>query len=119
MAKNKSPTSGPPPAEPTAAAKLTVKVGPAQLAEGTVPPEHARHLITTFGILGCMFSGIGGVVLTLHVAAGLTTLALAELALTLAATVLIAVCDRAAARRKSELRNLPEGRVQIPGKRSS
>src|SRR5690348_7171205 len=82
------------PEPPTAAARLVIKVGPAQLAEGTVPPDQARHLITTFGILGCIFSGIGGAVLTLHVAPARSALAFAELAIALAGAALIALAGR-------------------------
>jgi len=101
MGKNKSPTAGLVLAElPTAAAKLTVEVGPAQLAEGTVPPGQARHLITTFGILGSILSGIGGVILTLHVDRSLIALAFAELAVALAGAALIAACGHVPGRRK-------------------
>lgn len=68
---------------------------------GTVPPDQARHLVTTFGILGSVFSGIGGVVLTLHIAPRLGGLALAELVLALAAAVLIAACGRHQGDRKN------------------
>jgi hypothetical protein len=117
--KNKSPTTAPVLAElPTAAAKLTIKVGPAQLAEGTVPPDQARHLITTFGILGSVFSGIGGAVLTLHVAPTLIALAFAELALAFAAVALIAACGHVSASRLSDHGRTTEGQPQLRGRRS-
>ena len=120
MEKNKSPTTAALLAElPTAAAKLTIKVGPAQLAEGTVPPDQARHLITTFGILGCTFSGIGGAVLTLHVAPTLIALAFAELALAFVAAALIAACGHVAASQPSEQRGIAAAQPQQRGKRSS
>jgi hypothetical protein len=113
MEKNKSPSSRQVLAElPTAAAKLTIKVGPAQLAEGTVPPDQARHLITTFGILGCDFSGIGGVILTLHVAPTLIILAFAELAITLASAALIAACGYIPASRPGDHQQSTERQPQ-------
>jgi hypothetical protein len=119
MEKNKSPTTAALLAElPTAAAKLTIKVGPAQLAEGTVPPDQARHLITTFGILGCTFSGIGGAVLTLHVAPTLTALAFAELALAFVAAALIAVCAHVPASRPSDHPGIAAGQPRPAGKRT-
>lgn len=109
------PTHQPGPDDLTPAAKLIIKVGPSQLAEGTVPPEQARHLITTFGILGCVFSGVGGAVVTLRISASLTTLAFAELVLALVAAVLIAIGSRAAAKksaghRRSKVRERRSGR---------
>ncbi|MGD0606150.1 MAG: hypothetical protein ABSA53_21505 [Streptosporangiaceae bacterium] len=101
MGRTKPPTPEPVSDDPTPAAKLTIKVGPSQLAEGIVPPEQARHLITTFGILGCVFAGVSGAVLTLHIAANLTTLAFAELVLALTASVLIAWCGRKSKRGSS------------------
>jgi hypothetical protein len=111
VGRNRPPTLEPVPDNLTSAAKLTIKVGPSQLAEGTVPPEQARHLITTFGILGCVFSGVGGAVLTLHIAASLTTLAFAELILALVASALIALCSRATARRPDPQPSIPAGRT--------
>ena len=120
MEKNKSPTTAAMLAElPTAAAKLTIQVGPAQLAEGTVPPDQARHLITTFGVLACIFSGIGGVILTLHIDPTLIALAFAELALAFVGAVLIAACGRAPASRESEHHGISPGQSQPSGKRSS
>jgi hypothetical protein len=114
MAKNKSPTADLMLAErPTAAAKLTIKIGPAQLAEGTVPPDQARHLITTFGILGSIVSGIGGAVLTLHVAPTLIALAFAELVAALAAAALIAVCGHVPANGESDQTKGTEGQPQL------
>jgi hypothetical protein len=77
-------------------AELMISVGPAPqqwgTAGGLVPADQAHHLITTFGILGCVTTGTGGAVFTLQ--ADGTTLAYAELALALIAAVLIAVCGR-------------------------
>jgi|SRR5690242_18524161 len=103
------------PEPPTAAARLVIKVGPAQLAEGTVPPDQARHLITTFGILGCIFSGIGGAVLTLHVAAAPSALAFAELAIALAGAALIALAGRVAVRRRDDHSRTGAGPSWHPG----
>jgi hypothetical protein len=103
MAKNKSPTTGPVPADPpTSHAELTIKLGPTELAKGTVPADQARHLITTFGILASVCSGIGGAVLTLRAAPAPTVLVLvlAELVVALAGATLIAACGRAPAKRK-------------------
>ena len=118
MEKNKSPTTASRLAElPSAAAKLTIKVGPAQLAEGTVPPDQARHLITTFGILGCIFAGIGGAVLTLHVARTLIALAFAELALALAGAALIAACGHVPAHRENDHPAITAGQPLPPARR--
>ena len=119
MGSKKPPTPAPGPDDPTPAARLVIKVGPSQLAEGTVPPEHARHLITTFGVLGCVFTGVGGAVLTLHIAATLTILAFTELALALAASALIVACSRAAARGPARRRGIRAGWTGKPGRRSS
>ena len=102
MAEAQPPSSAPSPASPelpTASANLTIKVGPAQpwgTAKGIVPPGQAHYLVTTFSMLGCAIAGIGGVVLTLHVAHGTTgvVLAFAELALALVVAVLIAVAGQ-------------------------
>ena len=78
---------------PSPYAALTVKLGPAQQwgsAEGRVPPEHAHHLITTFGIVSSVIAGIAGSVLTLRISAGLAGPAYAELGIALAAATLIA-----------------------------
>jgi hypothetical protein len=108
MGKNKSPTAGLVfPEPPTAAARLIIKLGPAQLAEGTVPPDQARHLITTFGILGCIVSGIGGAVFTVRASPVHIALAFAELALALAGAALIARCGRIPARRKGGQGTVP------------
>jgi hypothetical protein len=72
---------------------MTITLGPAQLG-GTAEGNHAHYLIATFGIVVSNLIGVGGAVLTLHTAANLTTLALAELGLAFAAAVLIAVCSR-------------------------
>jgi hypothetical protein len=81
--------------EPTSSAKLEIRT--AQLtgsASAKVPPNDARHMVTTFGIVGCLFIGIGGTVLTLRVSAALTGPALAELLVTLVTVVVIAVSSR-------------------------
>jgi hypothetical protein len=89
--------AGPFPAEwPTTAARLIITVRPAQLAGRTVPAE-TRHLITTMGIVASIWSGIAGSVLTVRVASVPVALAFAELALTLAAAVLIAICGHPSA----------------------
>jgi hypothetical protein len=87
--------------EPTGFAELEISLGPTPRARGRVPPDQAHYFITTFGMLGSVASGIGGAVLTLHVAAGLTGLALAELGLALAAALLIAICGQTQASRVS------------------
>jgi hypothetical protein len=98
-------TPEPVPAEqPTRAAELEISAEPARVkftgwrwvtAEGTVPPGDAHHLITAFCILGGVITGTSGAVLTLRIAPGLTTLALAELVLALVGMVLTATCGRA------------------------
>jgi hypothetical protein len=102
---------------PSSRARLTIKVGPDEpaklalgvgpdrrwgTAEGTVPPDQARHLITAFCILGSAGTGIAGAVLTLRIAPSLTTPALAELILALAAAVLTAACSLTPARRDEQ-----------------
>jgi hypothetical protein len=86
------------PEPPSPSARLTISVGPAQLglgtAEGTVPPDQAHHLITTFGIVASASTGIVGAILTLRIAPTLTAIAYAELALALIAVVIIAICGR-------------------------
>ena len=86
---------------PSRAARLTIKAEPARMkvtarrwltAEGTVPQADARHLISTFGIVGCVVAGCASAVLTMHAGDGLTSVAFAELAVALAAAILIAVC---------------------------
>jgi hypothetical protein len=117
MAKNKSPTADMViPEPPTAAAKLTIKLGPAQLAEGTVPPDQARHLITTFGILVCIVSGIGGAVLTLRAAPVYISLAFAELVIALAGATLVAVCGRVPALREANHGRITASQPRLPGK---
>jgi hypothetical protein len=91
-AKRAAPT---PAGEPTSSAKLEIRT--AQLtgsASAKVPPDEARHMVTTFGIMGCLFIGIGGTVLTLQVSAALTGPALAELLVALVTVVAIAVSSR-------------------------
>jgi hypothetical protein len=109
MGRRRSSAPGPPLAEPPAQlpepsefAELEISVGPAQRARGRVPPDQADLLITTFSILSCAVTGIGGVVLTLHIAATLTSLALAELVLALVIALLIAVCSHTRVNRKNQ-----------------
>ena len=78
--------------EPTEFAELEISLGPTPRARGRIPPDQAHHFITTFGLLSCAASGIGGAVLTLRIVASLTGLALAELGLALVVALLIAVC---------------------------
>jgi hypothetical protein len=86
---------------PSRAAQLKIKAEPARLkviarrwltAEGTVPPADARHLISTFGIVGCVVTGCAAAVLTMHAGSGLTPVAFAELAVAITAAILIVVC---------------------------
>lgn len=87
--------------QPTRAAQLKIKAEPARVkftarrwltAEGTVPPSEAQHLISMFGILGCVITGTAAAVLTLRIAPGLTALAFAELMLALGGMLLITIC---------------------------
>lgn len=71
-----------------------------------MPDDQARHLITTFGILGSSCAGIGGAVLTLRGHPGLDLLPLAELGLGFFASVLIAACGIIAGKQQ-EKRDLP------------
>jgi hypothetical protein len=91
---------------PTGSATLTISLGPAKLG-GTAKGTQAHHLITTFGIAGSALVGVGGAVLTIHVATSLTALALAEVGLAFAAMVLITVC-RWPWRRKIKSRAISE-----------
>lgn len=104
-AKSSSAPSPDRPELPTQFAELKISVGPIQhlSTEGTVSPDQAHHLVTTFGLLASVVAGVGGAVLTLHVVHGTTgvVLAFAELALALVAAVLIAVVARAPRRRSS------------------
>lgn len=104
--------------EPTEFAELEISVGPAQRARGRVPPDQADLLITTFSILSSAVAGIGGAVLTLHIAATLTGLALAELALAFVVALLIAVCSYTRARRKNEPGQKTRNRKRLDGTRS-
>jgi undecaprenyl pyrophosphate phosphatase UppP len=75
---------------PTGAATLEIQLGLDKTARGSVPPEHAPHLIAAFGIVACVISGITGMVLTLHIAASLAGPAYAGLGLALAGAAMIA-----------------------------
>jgi hypothetical protein len=66
-------------------------------AGGLIPADQAHHLITTFGILASLATGIGAAVLTLQSVAGAVGLAYAELAVALIAAVVIAVCGSTSA----------------------
>ena len=115
MARDSSPALDPGAGEPpTSSARLRIAVQPWGMAEGTVPPDQAHLLITIFGILSSASSGIGGAVLTVHVAPNLTTLAYAELALAFVATVFIGVCGLAPALRKRKRRKFVAARQQCP-----
>jgi hypothetical protein len=78
-------------------AELQVSIGPSPKRWGTfrgrVPDDQARHLITTFGILGAATAGIGGAVFTPQGSSG-PAVDFGELALALIAAVLIALCAR-------------------------
>jgi len=100
---------GPFPAEwPTGAARLIIALLPTQLAAGTAPAQ-TRHLITTLGILGSVWSGIAGALVTLRVASAHVGLAVAELSLALAGAVLVAICGRLPAGPRRKLPPYPEG----------
>jgi hypothetical protein len=79
-------------------AELQIFVGPLPKqwgsAKANVPAGQAHHLITTFGILGSVATGISAAAFTLQAASGAVTLAYAELILAFVAAVLIAVCSR-------------------------
>jgi hypothetical protein len=101
--ENPAPRTQSPAERPTRAAQLKIRTEPARVkfnvwrwltAEGSVPPADARHLITTFGVMAAAISGPAGVVLTLHISPKLTTIAIIELALAMAAALLIAACSR-------------------------
>jgi hypothetical protein len=107
---------------PGPSAKLTIKVGPTQpwgIAEGTVPPDQAHHLITTFGIVASAFTGTGAAVLTLQIAPRATMLAFDELIVGLATGILVAACSLARTRRRRRRRRKPERRGNAPGGRSA
>ena len=80
--------------QPTPRAELRIWVSHARArdtAKSRVPPDHASYMIMTCGVLGSVVTGTAGMVLTLRISPGHTGLALAELALTLTAVVIIAV----------------------------
>jgi hypothetical protein len=88
---------------PTSSAKLEIKT--AQLtgsASARVPPNDARYMMTTFGIMGSLFIGIGGAVLTLQISAALTGAVLAELLVTLVTVAVIALSSRIRADRSDD-----------------
>jgi hypothetical protein len=104
-------------AEPSQHAELMISLGPAPqwgTARGLVPADQAHHLVTTFGILGSLVTGIGGAVLTLHTT--VAALAYAELALALVAAVLIAACSRMGPRGKGKRQKVSQARRRPPGK---
>ena len=105
--------------QPTSSAELTISVGPTQLggsAKGTVPPDQAHYLITTFGILGCAITGCAAATITLRIgpAHAAPAIALAELAFALMAAILVALCGRTPVRRKSNRRKIPQGQPRPP-----
>jgi hypothetical protein len=101
---------GPAPLErPGPFAELEIRVGPVRpwgTAKGRIPPDQAWYFIMTFGILANVITGTAGAILTLRIAPRLTGVAMAELILALAATLLIAACGLARERagRRSGLR---------------
>jgi len=104
---------------PTSSAKLTISMGPAQVggtAEGNVPSEQARYLITTFGILGCTVTGCSAAVAVLRLAPAQSApgLALAMLGFAFATAIIIAVCGRSPVRRKNNRRKIPQGQPRPP-----
>ncbi len=90
----------------TESAKLTISLRPTGLGEGTaegsVPPDQAHYFITTLGMVGCAFAGIGGVALTLYIAPRSTVLPFAELAFAFTIAVLIAACGHSRVGQKSK-----------------
>ena len=93
MAEINPQAASPSPAEwPTTAANVIITLRPAQLAERT-SARQTRHLITVLGILGSVWSGIAGLVITLRDAAPIA-LGFAVLAVALGAAALIAACGR-------------------------
>jgi hypothetical protein len=78
---------------PTRAAQLHISAEPMRgwSATGTVPPADARHTVTTFGIMWALSTTMVAVVMTFH---DDPLLALAELAVGLAAIVVIAIGGR-------------------------
>jgi hypothetical protein len=90
--------------QPGPAARLKLDVKTLGTWEGTVPPGEARYLITTFGIVGSVVTGTAGALLTLRIARGSAVVAIAELALALAAMVLIALCSRGRRRVRAQNR---------------
>jgi hypothetical protein len=104
---------------PSEAAQLKIRAEPARLkviarrwltAEGTVPPANAEHLISAFGIVGCVVTGCAAAVLTMHAGTRLTSVAFAELAVALAGAILIAFCGPA--RHESGRQGKKEGKRQ-------
>ncbi len=101
---------------PTQFAELVVQFGPVQplgSVRGRVPPEQAPHLITTFGIVAIVITGIVGAVLTLRIAPGLTGPAYAELGLAFGSVALLAM--RRARTRATMRRKPSETRARGPG----
>lgn len=120
MGPASSPRHDPALAEPTSYAEMMITLGPAQqwgTDKGTIPCSPAHHLVTTLGILGSAVTGTGGAVLTLRASPGLTALAFAELALALAAAVLITVCSHTRATHKSKGRKISRPPPRPAGKR--
>ena len=78
---------------PRAELQISMEPAPSQgdSVGSLIPADRAHHLITTFGILGSLATGIGAAVLTLHSVEGAVGLACTELAVALIAAVVIAV----------------------------
>lgn len=78
---------------PTAAAELHIVMVPVEerRADGTVPAHQARSLVTTLGDLASLIVGVGGAVLTLSLAPGITGVAFAAAELVLAAVVAVLI----------------------------
>jgi hypothetical protein len=89
---------------PSPAAHLKIIVGPPTshtwvTAEGSVPADKARFLITALGISACAVTGAAGAALTLYISHTLIWVAVAEIALALVAIVIIALAGRGRGRR--------------------
>jgi hypothetical protein len=85
----------PVPAElPTTCAKLEIQASPLMPCgptPGRMRPGQVNHLIMTLGVLGSTITGTAGAILIVRIAPRQAGLALAELALALAAALVIAI----------------------------
>lgn len=108
------PVNPTPAGTPTSSAELRIET--AQItgsASAKVPPDDARYMMATFGIMGSLFIGIGGTVLILQASAALTVPALAMLLVTLVSVVVIAVSSRIRIDRSNDQRGVsPSGARQ-------